>query len=79
MSTLEKSKKFLVRKKSLSNEITVNGKAYREFSKHASCFMTKSSHFILHSLLDREANGGVAGVIHELLKLMLIIRLKSVE
>lgn len=42
-----------------SNEFTINGKTYRECSQHMSHYVTKSSCSSLHSLVDREDNGGV--------------------
>ena len=62
MPTPGKSKAISNKKQAaFSNEITINGKTYRECSQHVTHCITKSSHFSLHSLVDRGANGGVAG------------------
>ena len=45
----------------LSNEVTMNVKTNREVNQHSTYCVTKSSHFSLHSLVDRGANGRVSG------------------
>ena len=44
-----------------SNEVTTHGKTYRECVQHVMYCVTKSSLSILHSLVDRGANGRVSG------------------
>ena len=44
-----------------SSEITMNGKTYRDCIQHVIYYVTKSSRYSQHSLVDRGANGGVTG------------------
>ena len=60
MSTPGKNKDVAVKKQD-AHELTINGKTYRECSSHVIYYITKSSRSSLHSLVDRGANGGVAG------------------
>ena len=46
---------------SFSNEVTMNGKTYRECSQHVIYYATKSSLSILQSLMDRGDNVGLVG------------------
>ena len=60
MSTSGKSKGVAVNKQTaFINEVTINGKTYRECSQHVTCYITKSSRSSLRSLVDRGVNDGV--------------------
>ena len=57
-----KSKAISNKKETAFNEeITMNGKNYRECIQNAMCYIKKSSRSSLHSLVCRGANNGVAG------------------
>ena len=42
-------------------DMTINGKIYREVGKHVIYYLSKVSRSSIDSLVDRGANGGVAG------------------
>ena len=49
------------KQESFSNEVTANGKTYRECSQYAIYYVTKSIRSRMHYLVDIISNGGVAG------------------
>ena len=62
MSTPGKGKDTSNKKqKTFSNEVTMNGKTYWEYSQHVIYYVMKSIRSSLHSLVDRGDNDGVAG------------------
>ena len=62
MSILDKGKDTSNKKQiAFSNEVNMNGKTYRECGQHVIFYVTKSSRSSMHSLIDRGANGRVAG------------------
>ena len=62
MSTPGKSKAISNKNETaFSNESTMHGKTYREFSQHATCCIKKSSSFSLYLLVDRGSNSVVVG------------------
>ena len=63
MSSSENGKATSNKKQTaLINAVTMNGKTYQEYSQHVIYCATKSRCYSLHLLVDKGANGGVAGI-----------------